>query len=448
MAEQRRSRGMIINAFLMEAGHHEGAWRLPESNPRAQWDPDHWIDLARTAEAAGVHSLFLADVLAVQGSGLYRPVGGYDPVILMTLLAGATSRIGLISTISVTYNDPYGLARRLATLDHLSGGRAGWNIVTSVTDEEAANFGLSGQLDYGTRYARAQEFLEVCTRLWDSWPAEAIVADKAAGRYTRPGLIKPIEHHGTYFRVAGPMNVPQPPQGHPLLVQAGSSAAGIDFAVRWADLVFTAQQRYERAHAFYTDVKRRAAESGRDPGTVKVLPGVVPIIGRTMQEAQAKAERLDDHIVVEYAVEHLEFWLGRSLAGLDLDGPFPGNWFEEPPMGMVSRSELILDMARKESLTIRQVLRRLGGGRGHTVVVGTPETIADHLENWFRNEAADGFNVMPPRLPADLEEFVELVLPILADRGLFDPRPAGDTLRERMGLPGPDTHAGRRISQH
>ena len=429
---------MLLNLFMLNAGHHEASWRLPESDPRAEWNVRHWIDIARKAEAGGLHSLFLADVMAMEGPGLYGPEGSFDPVTLMALLAGATERIGLISTISVTYSDPYGLARRLATLDHLSGGRAGWNVVTSVTDVEPPNFGLEGQIDYASRYARADEFMEVVTDLWDSWPEDAILADRASGRYIEAGRIRPIDHVGEHFRVKGPINVPRPPQGHPLIVQAGSSPTGIAFASRWADVVFTAQQHLDRAQAYYRSVKEGVRDAGRSPDAVRVLPGIVPIVGRTREEARAIATHLDAHIVVERGIEGLEFWIGRSIAGLDIDEPFPSAWFDEPLTGMVSRAEVIFDMAKREELTIRQVLQRLAGGRGHVVVVGTAEEVADRMEEWFRGRAADGFNVMPPRIPADLDLFIELVVPLLVERGLFAPACGTGTLREQMRLPRPE----------
>ena len=255
MTDKRRE--LHLNAFLMEAGHHEASWRLPDSNPRADFDLDHWIGLARLAESAKFDSLFLADGPATMGTGEYRPPGQLEPLTLLTALSQATRRIGLIATVSTTYNDPYNLPRRLASVDHVSRSRSGWNIVTSAGADEAANFGLDDRPGHAARYARAEEFLSVAKALWDSWEAEALVADKATGRYADPARIHKISHRGRHFTVAGPLNVERPPQGYPLLVQAGSSEDGKDFAARHAEAIFTAHQTYERASEFYADIKKR-----------------------------------------------------------------------------------------------------------------------------------------------------------------------------------------------
>ena len=281
-----KRRELHLNAFLMEAGHHEAAWRLPESNPRADLDIQHWIRLARLAEAAKFDSIFLADGQAIWRSAEFRPAGQLEPLTLLTVLSQATSRIGLIATASSTYNEPYSLARRFAALDHVSGGRAGWNIVTSASPEEAANFGLDDRPGHALRYARADEFLTVAKALWDSWEAEAVIADKATGRYADPSRIHRLGHRGEHFSVAGPLNAERPPQGYPLLVQAGSSEDGKDFAARHAEAIFTAHQTFARAADFYADIKARARAAGRDPDGVIVLPGIVPVIGSTEAEAR------------------------------------------------------------------------------------------------------------------------------------------------------------------
>src|SRR3954452_11786224 len=283
-------RELHLNAFLMEAGHHEAAWRLPESNPRADFDLRHWIELAQLAENAKFDSLFLADGPSLTGSGAFRPPGQLEPLTLLTALSQHTSRIGLIATVSSTYNEPYNLARRLASIDHVSGGRAGWNIVTSATPEEAANFGLDNRLDHASRYERANEFLDVAKALWDSWESDAVLADKSSGRYADLTRLHTIDHRGEYFKVAGPLNVERPPQGHPLLVQAGSSEDGKSFAARHAEAIFTAHQTLANAQAFYADIKARAAALGRRPEHLKVLPGISPFIGGTEAEAQRLQE--------------------------------------------------------------------------------------------------------------------------------------------------------------
>jgi FMN-dependent oxidoreductase (nitrilotriacetate monooxygenase family) len=442
-------RSLHLNAFLMEAGHHEAAWRLPESNPLADFDLQHWVRLAQLAEAAKFDSLFLADGPALQGTGEFRSPGQLEPLTLLTALAAATERIGLIATVSTTYNDPYNLARRFASVDHVSGGRAGWNIVTSASTEEAANFGLDERPLHADRYERADEFLDVVTKLWDSWDDAAIRADKEAGRWGDPDLIRPIEHRGKHFKVAGALNVSRSPQGYPLLVQAGASADGRAFAARYAEAIFTASQTLEHAQEFYADIKKRAAGSGRDPDGVIVLPGIVPIIGSTEAEAQTLAQQLDDLRVPEYGLLALARTLEVEPHELALDEQLPQHVVDRPSReGFVSRSQLIIEMATREGLTVRQVLSRLGGGRGHNVVVGTPEQIVDTLVTWFEQGAADGFNVMGAALPSGLEAFIEHVLPQLRERGLFREEYTGTTLREHYGLPRPGNRfaveAGRR----
>jgi len=428
---------MHLNAFLMDVGHHEAAWRLPESNARGSFDLQHWIGLAQLAEGAGFDSLFLADSPAMHGTGEFRPPGKLDPLTLLTAISQATRDIGLIATVSTTYNSPYGLARRLASIDHVSGGRIGWNIVTSAGADEAANFGLDDRPDHAARYARADEFLDVVKQLWDSWETEAVVADKTTGQYADPTRIHRLDHAGTWFKVAGPLNVERPPQGYPLLVQAGSSEHGRDFAARHAEAIFTAHQTFESAAEFYADVKARATAMGRSPESVVVLPGIVPIIGTTEEEARALERHLDELRVAEYGLDQLAAILEVDAAELVLDEPIPEHVLARPVQGFQSRSALIADLAEREQLTVRQILGRLGGGRGHFTFVGTPDQVADTMVSWFEGGAADGFNIMAPVLPSGLETFIADVLPILHGKGLFRPEYRGRTLRDHYGLPVP-----------
>ncbi len=428
-------RELHLNAFLMEAGHHEAAWRLPESNPRADFDLQHWIGLARLAESAKFDSLFLADGPAFFGTGEFRPPGQLEPLTLLTALAQWTERIGLIATVSTTYNEPYNLARRLASVDHVTGGRAGWNIVTSAGASEAANFGLAQRPGHAERYARADEFLRVAKALWDSWETEAIVADKESGRWGDPARFHRIDHDGQHFKVAGPLNVQRPPQGYPLLVQAGSSEDGKDFAARYAEAIFTAHQTYERAADFYADIKARAAKAGRDPGSVLVLPGIVPFIGETQARAQELAAQFDELRVPEYGLHQLAQVFELEPSDFDLDGPLPDHVLARPKLeGSQSRADLIIELAARENLTVREVLARLGGGRGHFTVAGLPEQVASTIIDWFEGGAADGFNVMAPALPSGLQAFIDHVLPILRGKGLFREEYQGTTLREHYGL--------------
>ena len=432
------NRKLNLNAFLMEAGHHEAAWRLPESNAHADFDLKHWINLAKVAEAAKFDSLFLADGPVLWRSGAFRPPGQLEPITLLTALAGVTDHIGLIATASTTYNSPYNLARKFATLDHLSGGRAGWNIVTSADSETAGNFGLDERPDHAARYDRATEFVDVVSKLWDSWEEEAHLGDKEGGRYADTSRIHDINHVGKHFKVSGALNVERSPQGRPLLVQAGSSENGKNFAAKYAEAIFTAHQTYESAAAFYADIKARAVAAGRDPETVKVLPGIVPVIGATEEEAFALAQRLDDLRIPEFGLQQLSSILEVPTSAFDLDGPLPAEVLARPVLeGARSRSDLVIDLATSENLTVRQVLSRLGGGRGHFVQVGTPEQIADTIIHWFENGAADGFNIMAPVLPSGLETFAATVIPILQERGYFHTEYEGETLRDHYGAERP-----------
>jgi FMN-dependent oxidoreductase (nitrilotriacetate monooxygenase family) len=431
-------RELHLNAFLMEAGHHEAAWRLPASNPRADFDLAHWIELAQLAENAKFDSLFLADGPALTGTGEFRPPGQLEPLTLLTALSQHTSRIGLIATVSSTYNEPYNLARRLASVDHVSGGRAGWNIVTSAGADEAANFGLDNRPDHASRYARADEFLAAAKALWDSWEREAILGDKTAGRYADPSRLHRIDHAGSHFKVAGPLNVERPPQGHPLLVQAGSSEDGKNFAARHAEAIFTAHQTYERAADFYRDIKERTKAAGRDPDSLLVLPGIVPFIGSTEAEAGELAQQFDDLRVPELGLWQLAWNFETDPSVFELDKPLPDFILARPKLqGSQSRSDLIIELAVRENLTVREILSRLGGGRGHFTFVGTPEQAADTIISWFEGGAADGFNIMAPALPSALETFIDHALPILRSKGLFREEYTGATLREHYGLPVP-----------
>ncbi|MFI6689537.1 LLM class flavin-dependent oxidoreductase [Streptomyces sp. NPDC050485] len=423
----------------MSTGHHEASWRLPESDPYASVDLDHYRNLARIAERGTFDSLFLADGPVLFSNVGQRPAGVLEPLTLLTALAVATEHIGLIATASTSYNSPYNLARRLASLDHISGGRAGWNIVTTAGAEAARNFGLDDEPTHVTRYERAAEFLDVALKLWDSWEDDLVVADKAEGVWGDERKVHPPRHKGTYFSVEGALNVPRSPQGYPLLVQAGSSQDGKHFAARYAEAVFTAQQTLGDAQAFYADLKSRARGTGRDPGHLKILPGIVPVIGSTEAEARAHEQVLEDHIVHEHGLHRLERLLNLEPGILELDAQLPADLPPESDIeGAKSRYTLVVELARRERLTVRELIGRLGGGRGHLTFAGTPEQVADAIENWFSLRAADGFNIMPAVLPSGLGLFVDHVVPILRARGLFrteyGPRA---TLRDRYGLPRP-----------
>jgi N-acetyl-S-(2-succino)cysteine monooxygenase len=431
-------RHLHLNAFLMHVGHHEAAWRHPRTAPQAAGSVQHYIELARIAERGKLDSIFFADGLALWNNVRHNFSGRFEPLTLLSAISVATERIGLIATASTTYNEPFHLARKFASLDHLSGGRAGWNIVTSGTEAEAHNFNRDSHPEHGKRYERAAEFLDVAIKLWDSWQDDALRLDKDSGVYADDERIHAIEHRGEHFSVRGPLNVPRPPQGHPLLVQAGSSEDGKEFAARYAEAVFTAQQTLADGQAFYSDLKGRLARFGRHPDSIKILPGISPIIGATEAEAKQLEDELNGLIVPEYGLNQLSKMVGTNLFDYPLDGPLPDDLPTEDQInGNKSRFTLVVGLARRENLTIRQLLAKLAGGRGHRVFAGTPEQIADQIEEWFTQGAADGFNVMPPYLPGALADFVDHVVPILQRRGLFRTDYTGHTLRDHYGLARP-----------
>ncbi|MEU5671552.1 LLM class flavin-dependent oxidoreductase [Micromonospora sp. NPDC047753] len=431
------TRTLHLNAFLMGVGHHEAAWRHPRTDPRRVTDVRHFQELARIAERGTLDSLFLADGLSVGPNPRHNIQAVFEPLTLLASLAAVTEHIGLIATVSTTYNEPFHVARKFASLDHLSGGRAGWNIVTSAQEREAVNFNRDSHPEHADRYRRAAEFVDVAIKLWDSWEDDALVFDTGAGVFADTDRVHEVAHRGPEFQVRGPLNIPRGPQGRPLLVQAGSSPDGIAFAARYAEAVFTAQQTLADGQSFYAELRRQVTAAGRDPDLVKVLPGIAPVLGGTEAEALALAAELEELIVPDYALAQLSGMLGIDLTGLPLDGPLP----ELPAAGTVqahqSRYQLVTELARREQLTIRQLIGRLGGGRGHRVVAGTPEQIADQIELWFTQGAADGFNIMPPHLPGGLADFVDHVVPVLRSRGLFRTEYTGRTLREHYGLPRP-----------
>ncbi|MGW4126171.1 LLM class flavin-dependent oxidoreductase [Nocardia sp. NPDC004711] len=432
------SKQLHLNAFLMSTGHHEASWRLPESDPHANTKIEHYVELARIAERGKLDSIFFADSPVLYSDTGRRPAGKLEPTVLLTAIAVQTSRIGLIATASTSYNSPFNLARRFASVDWVSGGRVGWNIVTTAGADAARNFGLDDVPDHRLRYEKAAEFVDVATKLWDSWSDDAVLADKESGIHTDPDRVRRIDHEGRFFKVAGPLNVARPPQGYPVLVQAGSSEDGKDFAARYAEAVFTAQQTIEDGLAFYTDLKGRAIALGRDPETIKILPGIVPVIGDTEEHARELDAQLERLISPEYAKRQLARTWGIPVEDLDLDSELPDELpTEDEIQGAKSRFTLIVNLARRERLTLRQLIARLGGGRGHHTFTGTADQVADTIEEWFTRGAADGFNIMPAVLPSGLERFVDEVVPILQRRGLFRTEYTETTLRGHYGLQRP-----------
>lgn len=428
----QRKRQMHLGLFLQGAGHHVSGWRHPDAESGSENLP-LLQRIARIAEDAKFDMLFLADGLTSGADAHPSTVARFEPLTLLAALAMSTSRIGLAATASTTYGEPYHTARAFASIDHLSGGRAAWNVVTTSYARTANNFSKSHP-DHDERYAVAGEFVDVVRGLWDSWDEDAFPKDKATGVYADPAKLHVLDHKGTYYSVKGPLNIPRAPQGHPVLIQAGSSGPGQDLAARIADVVFTAQQTIEEAQVFYAGLHERLARIGRDPATVAVMPGFLPVIGRTLAEASEKLIALDSWTDIASAMPLLEERLGHSLAGYDLDGPLPDLPISDQ---LRSRAELLTALARREGLTIRQLALRVAAGRGHHVVVGTATEIADRMQDWFENGAADGFNVMPPYFPGGLEDFTRSVVPILQERGLFRTEYEGRTLRDHLGIARP-----------
>jgi len=431
-------RQLSLNLFIYPAGHHEAAWRYKDSQPERVFDITFYQSLARQAEAAKFDAVFFADGPSLPENIRYSARVRFEPLTWLAAIAAATQTIGLIGTASTTYNEPYNLARLFAGLDHLSNGRAGWNIVTTSDPGAAVNFGLPAHPPLSERYERGREFVDVVTRLWDSWEDEAVVIDKASGVFADPDRVHRIDHVGRFFRVQGPLNTARSPQGRPVYVQAGSSEDGRSFAAQFAEAIFTAHQTVESARAFYTDIKNQAGLLGRNPAHIRVLPGISPFIGATQAEADRLEEEIDDLIQPAASLEQLRRMLGVDLTGHDLDAAFPRDIIDRSgPRAANSRFQLVADIVDRERPTIRQLIRRLAGARGHWVLAGTPDRIADAIQTWFETGAADGFNVMPPWLTGGFDIFVAEVVPILRRRGLFRTEYSGTTLRDHYGLPRP-----------
>jgi FMN-dependent oxidoreductase (nitrilotriacetate monooxygenase family) len=435
-------RQLHLNLFIHSRGHHEASWRHPAASPLALTDIRYYQDLASRAEAALFDSIFLADQLALGEDVAQAARTWLEPLTVLAAVAVATKRIGMIATASTTYTEPFNLARQFASLDHISNGRVGWNIVTTWLAAAAGNFGGSGQVSHANRYARGEEFMAVIKALWDSWGDDAVIDDRKRGRYARPDRIRPINHRGEHYQVAGPLNLPRCPQGRPVLVQAGSSDTGRRFAARHAEAVFTAHMEKATAQAFYADLKALVAAEGRRPEQVLILPGLSAMIASTESEAERLTSEVNELADPEVGRKRLSGRFGgHDFSHLPLDRPLRPEDFPDP--GSVeaarSRTEVILSLVRRRKPTLRQLLASLAGARGHFTAAGTPEQIADLIADWFTDGAADGFNIMPPLLPTMLEVFATEVIPILQRRGLFRKAYEGKTLRDHYGLAWPES---------
>lgn len=427
-----------LGAFMRPATIHTGAWRYPGAWPDANFNFDRLRQLAQKLEAGKFDTFFMADHLAVLNMPLKalrrsHTVTSFEPFTLLSALAVLTTHIGLAATASTTFDQPYHIARRFASLDHISGGRAAWNIVTTSNPDAALNFGMSEQMEHGTRYRRAREFYEVVTGLWDSFADDAIRRDVESGIFVDPARIHVLDHHGEFFNVRGPLNIARPIQGWPVIVQAGASDSGRQLAAETAELVFTSQPNLEAAQKFYADVKARMRVVGRDPSLMKILPACLVVVGNTMQEATRKRALLDSLVHEDSGLASLSVALGCDASGFDLDKPLPH--VPESNAGKTSRQRAI-DLAARENLTVRQLAQRIGGHMGLSFV-GTPRSIADAMEAWLDGEGSDGFTIQFPYLPEGLDDFVDTVVPELQRRGIFRKEYTGATLRDNLGLPRP-----------
>jgi FMN-dependent oxidoreductase (nitrilotriacetate monooxygenase family) len=430
------ARQLHLNVNLLHSGTYASAWRLPDSDPHAGFDVAHYVRVAQIAERGKLDAIFLADTPAITDRIEYRPFMSLEPSIVLATVAASTKYVGLIATASTTYNEPYNIARRFATLDHASGGRSGWNAVTTADPASSRNFGLPAVLEHKARYDRAKEFTDVVHALWDSWEDDAFVGDKTNARFVDTSKVHPIGYRGAHFSVAGPLNVPRSPQGRPVTVQAGGSSDGRDFAASHAEAVFTLAQTIDDGVAYARDLRTRAAAYGRSGDSIVILPGLTAILGSTEAEAKRRQDELWELVPIEYSLARLASTLQIDPGLLELDKslpdplPLPANANHTMFQGTVA-------LARRGNLTVRQLLRALGGGVGHRIIIGTPEQVADDIESWFKAGAADGFNLMPDVFPSGLEAFVDTVVPILQQRGLFRTEYSGSTLRDHFGLARP-----------
>ena len=437
-----RPRQIRLGAFLQATGHHAAAWRHPQAQADAGHNIAHYRALAETAERGRFDMVFVADspggwgdLSATDAFSRDAKHAHFEPVTLWAALSQVTRHVGFVATSTTTYEDPYTTARKFASLDWISGGRAAWNVVTTGADV-SPNFSLPAHLEHARRYERAEEFVDVVLGLWDSYEDDAFIRERESGVYLDPAKLHVLNHKGRHFQVRGPLNVARPPQGHPVIVQAGASEDGRALAARTAEVIFTASQTREEAQAFYGDVKGRLARFGRRPEQLLVMPGIFPVLGGTEAEAQANYEALQDltHPAVAWNI------LERHYAGVDLSGyslddlapPLPRETNHSK-----SRLKLVSDIVERERPTLRELYRAVATARGHRTVVGAPEQVADAIQDWFQNGAADGFNIMPPVLPTALTDFVDEVVPILQRRGLFRTEYEGATLRENLGLARP-----------
>ncbi len=424
------TRQMHMGVFVLGTGNHTAGWRL-EGAAASHIELPVIQEIASIAERGRFDLLFISDSMVMDPSDHPSFMCRFEPTSLISMLSATTTHIGLGATVSTSFSEPFNVARIFSSIDHISGGRAGWNVVTSSNPKAALNFNRDQHLEHELRYQRANEFVDVVRGLWDCWDDGALVADKASGRFIDESKVRPLDHKGRFFQVKGPVNISRSPQGHPVIIQAGGSPAGLQLAARTADVVFSVVQELEAAKIAYTDLKRRMAKYGRPPDDLAVLPGVMPIIGETDAEAREQLAKLQAWLTPTNAATLVASRIGYDVSGHPLDGPVP-----PPPPYKESQtfSHVLYETARREKMTLRDLYNLTAAARGHWVLCGTPRGIADTLEEWFLGRAADGFNILPPYFPGAFADFVDLVVPELQHRGLFRRDYQGTTLREHLGL--------------
>jgi N-acetyl-S-(2-succino)cysteine monooxygenase len=423
-------RQMHLGVFVLGTGNHSAGWRY-EGAATSHIELPVMREIARIAERGKFDLLFISDSVDMDPGDHPSFLNRFEPTSLITALSMVTTHIGLGATVSTTFSEPFNVARVFSSIDHLSSGRAAWNVVTSSNAKTALNFGMTEHMSHELRYARAEEFVDVVRGLWDCWEADAIVADKQTGQYLDPGKVRQLNHKGRFFQVKGPLNMARCPQGHPVIIQAGGSPSGLELAARTADVVFSVVQEFAPAKAAYADLKDRMAKYGRTPEEVAVLPGVMPIIGATEAEAREKLAKLQSWITPSNALTLVTGRIGYDVSGYPLDGPVPP---PPPSEGGQTFHRVLYEMAKRENMTLRDLYNLTAAARGHWVICGTPATITDILEEWFTGGAADGFNILPAYFPGAFAEFVDLVVPELQRRGLFRREYQGTTLRDHFGL--------------
>ena len=445
MPTHPKPRTMKLGFNIVANGAHVAGWRMPDANERAATDIRLWKQLAQAAERARIHFMFWADGIAVRHNARddtelsYNPrIDVFEPLTVIGALAAVTEHLGFVASASTTYNEPFHVARKFASLDYVTEGRVGWNVVTSWSEQEAHNFGLDAHVEHGLRYRRAEEFVDVVFGLWDSWDDDAFIRDKSSGHYFDPARLHTLNHVGEQLKVRGPLNTARPVQGYPIIAQAGSSGPGQDLGARIADLIYTQQKTRAAAAEFYRSVKDHGARAGRDPATMLVMPGILPVLGRTQSEAEDRYARLQDMVHPGIGLPMLRDVFG-DLSGHDLDGPLP------PPLprsnALKSAHDKLTAQAAQPGMTIRKLYQDQAGASGHCVYVGTAQGAADLMQEWFETEACDGWNLIPPYMPGPAIECLEWLVPELQRRGLAQTEYTGTTLRDSLGLARPAFHS-------